>query len=161
MMKRKQASTMFLRLVVMIIGLLIMAMCVFLVPWLAKEAFTRYPMHWVVLVMVCLYLAALPFYVALAETWKLLYVIDSNQAFSNLSVVALKRIMLCAICICVLHTAILPILYLIAQFEDAPGLIILGMVIPGASMVIAVFAAVLRTLLDEALAIKSDNDLTI
>ena len=48
-----------------------------------------------------------------------------------------------------------------AEVDDAPGLIILGMVIIFASMVIAVFAAVLQRLLQEAINIKSENDLTV
>ncbi len=55
----------------------------------------------------------------------------------------------------------LPLIYIIAEWDDAPGLILIGMVFVGASLVIAVFAAVLRRLLQEAIQIKSENDLTV
>ena len=48
-----------------------------------------------------------------------------------------------------------------AEVDDAPGLILVGMVLIFASMVIAVFAAVLQRLLQEAIDIKSENDLTV
>lgn len=48
-----------------------------------------------------------------------------------------------------------------ADKDDAPALIFVGMVIPFASLVIAVFAAVLQRLLQEAINIKSENDLTV
>lgn len=48
-----------------------------------------------------------------------------------------------------------------AERDDAPGIIVIGLIIIFASMVIAVFAAVLQKLLKEAIAIKSENDLTV
>ena len=50
---------------------------------------------------------------------------------------------------------------MIAQWDDAPGLALIDLVIIGASMVIAVFAAVLQRLLQEAIDIKTENDLTV
>jgi hypothetical protein len=45
--------------------------------------------------------------------------------------------------------------------SGAPGGIVIGLVIIFASIVIAVFAAVLQKLLRNAIDIKSENDLTI
>ncbi len=55
----------------------------------------------------------------------------------------------------------MPLLYLMAEIDDAPGIILIGLVIVFASMVIAVFSAVLQRLLKEAIDIKSENDLTV
>jgi hypothetical protein len=55
----------------------------------------------------------------------------------------------------------LPFVYLVADLDDAPGLMIIGMVPIFASLVIAVFAAVLQKLLQEAIDIKSENDLIV
>jgi len=55
----------------------------------------------------------------------------------------------------------MPLFYLMAEKDDAPGIILIGMVMIFASMVIAVFAAVLQRLLKEAIDIKSENDLTV
>lgn len=55
----------------------------------------------------------------------------------------------------------LPLFYIVAEADDAPGLIIIGLVIIFAATVVAVFAAVLQKLLKNAIAIKSENDLTI
>ncbi|GAA0600606.1 hypothetical protein GCM10009001_16330 [Virgibacillus siamensis] len=54
-----------------------------------------------------------------------------------------------------------PLVYMIAEWDDAPGLMLIDMVIIGASIVIAVFSAVLQRLLKEAIDIKSENDLTV
>ncbi len=60
-----------------------------------------------------------------------------------------------------LYVVMMPFVYLVAELDDAPGLIVIGMVIAFASVVIAVFAAVLQRLLQEAIDIKSENDLVV
>jgi hypothetical protein len=60
-----------------------------------------------------------------------------------------------------LYVAELPIIYLIADTDDAPGVMLIGLIITFGCMVIAVFAAVLQKLLRNAIDIKNDNDLTI
>lgn len=52
-------------------------------------------------------------------------------------------------------------MYLFADKDDAPGVIVIGLVIIFASIVIGVFAAVLQKLLKEAIDIKLENDLTV
>lgn len=113
------------------------------------------------LVFIDFYAAAIPFYYALYQAFKLLSYIDKNKAFSEWSVRALKRIKYCAITISSLFVVGLPLFYLVAEKDDAPGIILIGLVLIFASMVIAVFAAVLQRLLQEAIDIKSENDLII
>jgi hypothetical protein len=108
-----------------------------------------------------MYLSVIPFFVALYQAFKLLSYIDKNQAFSELSIKSLKNIKFCAIIISGLYVVIMPFVYLLAELDDAPGLIIIGMVPVFAAMVIAVFAAVLQRLLQEAINIKSENDLIV
>ncbi|WP_407066435.1 DUF2975 domain-containing protein [Geobacillus sp. TFV-3] len=48
-----------------------------------------------------------------------------------------------------------------AEKDDAPGVIFVGLLVPFASFVIAVFAAVLQKLLQQAIEIKQENELTI
>ncbi|MNK44691.1 hypothetical protein D3C87_634330 [compost metagenome] len=157
----ERGTTLFLKATVFLIGILILALCIFGLPSIAKEAAQSFPVNWVYPVISIMYASTIPFYVALYQALKLLSYIDKNIAFSELSVKALKTIKYCAITISILHAVCLPFLYLIAEKDDAPGLIILGMVIPAASLVIAVFAAVLQRLLKSAIDIKSENDLTV
>jgi len=95
------------------------------------------------------------------QAFQLLRYIDENKAFSELSVNALKMIKKCAVTISGLHILVLPLFYLFAEMDDAPGVIFVGLLVPFASLVIAVFAAVLQKLLRNAIDIKSENDLTI
>ncbi|MGR6854865.1 DUF2975 domain-containing protein [Bacillus halotolerans] len=159
----KRGSTLFLKIAVILIGIPVLALCIFLVPQIANFAAELYPdiSYLKYLVYIDLYAAAIPFYFALYQAFTLLSYIDRNKAFSELSVRALKKIKYCAITISLLLVAGMPLFYLIAEMDDAPGIILIGLVLIFASMVIAVFAAVLQRLLQEALDIKSENDLTV
>lgn len=162
-MKRKPGSTTFLKAVIVLFGLAALALCVFVVPEIAGFAAELYPdMSYIqALVMIDLYGAALPFYIALFQAFKLLGYIDQNKAFSDTSVQVLKNIKNCAVAISGMFVIGMPLFYLMAERDDAPGIIVIGMIIILASMVIAVFAAVLQKLLNEAIELKSENDLTV
>ncbi|PRD00058.1 hypothetical protein CQZ91_00255 [Bacillus cereus] len=159
----KQGSTLFLKTAVIPMGIPVLAMCIFLVPNIGNFAAELYPeMAYIkYLVFINLYATAIPYYFALYQTFKLLNYIDKNNAFSELSVKALKNIKYSALAISVLYVLGMPLFYLVAERDDAPGIIIIGMIIIFASMVIAVFAAVLQRLLKDAIDIKSENDLTV
>ena len=156
-------ETLFLKLAVVLMGFPVLALCIFLVPELGNIAAKLLPEFDLIKYLVSFVFdaSAIPFYFALYQAFKLLRYIDKNKAFSQLSVNALRNIKFCAITISILHVLVLPLFYLFAEKDDAPGVIFVGLVVPFASMVIAVFAAVLQKLLKNAIDIKSENDLTI
>ncbi|MBE6183149.1 DUF2975 domain-containing protein [Heyndrickxia ginsengihumi] len=159
----KRGTTLFLKIAVFFIGLPVLALCIFVVPMIGSFARGLYPdlAYIKYLVFIVMYGAAIPFYFALYQAFKLLHYIDKNIAFSDFSVRALKNIKYCAMTISGIYVLGMPLLYLMADKDDAPGIIVLGLVIIFVSMVIAVFAAVLERLLKEAIDIKSENDLTV
>nr|WP_245247347.1 MULTISPECIES: DUF2975 domain-containing protein [unclassified Paenibacillus] len=140
-----------------------MALCIFLVPEIGKYTAELYPdmAYLKYLAFIDLYATVIPFYFALYQAFKLLSYIDKNTAFSELSVRALRNIKYCAVTIGTLYVLGMPLFYLLAEGDDAPGIIVIGLIMIFASMVIAVFAAVLQKLLKEAIDIKTENDLTV
>jgi hypothetical protein len=105
-------------------------------------------------------LTSIPFFWALYQGIQILTYIDANKAFSELSIKALKHIKLSA----VLHSALFlgAISYIaMAEENDNPGLIVIGLIIVGASAVVATFAAILQKLVQNAVDLKSENDLTV
>ena len=157
----KQGSTLFLRVVVFLIGIPVLGFCIGALPWLANHpvnaeyAGVLYP------ILIGIYTSAIPFYFALYQAFLLLSYIDKGEAFSQLSVKALKRIKYCAVAVSVIYGSMLPFIYFLADKDDSPGLIVIGMTATFASIVIAIFAAVLQRLLQEAIDIKAENDLTV
>lgn len=155
--RMKQSSTLFLKFVIYLISITVLAVCVLVLPSGISSDVTGYYRP----ILLGLYLPAIPFYVALFQSLKLLNYIDQNQAFSNHSVEAFKKIKFCAIIIAALFTLGMPYIYYAAELDDAPGVIAVGLVIIFASVVIGTFAAVLQKLIENAVAIKSENDLTV
>lgn len=157
----KQYSTIFLKIAVFLIGIPVLALCIFGMIWLPKNPINPDYAHILYPILIGILMSVIPFFVALYQALRLLGYIDKNVAFSELSVKALKNIKYCAVTICTLYVIMMPLVYFVAEKDDAPGLIIIGMVPIFASLVIAVFAAVLQRLLKEAIDIKSENDLTV
>ena len=159
----KRGTTLFLKLAVILMGIPVLALCIFLVPEIANYAAELYPdrNYLKYLVFIELYATAIPFYYALYQTLKLLSYIDKDKAFSELSVKTLKNIKHCAFAISILYVAGLPLFGLLGEADDAPGVVLIGMIMIFASMAVAVFAAVLQKLLSEAIDIKSENALTV
>jgi hypothetical protein len=159
----ERGTTLFLKITLFLIGIPILALCIFLVPQIGNFAAELYPdiAYMKYLVLIDLYATAIPFYFALYQAFKLLSYIDKNKAFSELSVKALKNIKYCAIAISTLYVLGMPLFFLMGDKDDAPGVIVIGLVMIFASLVIAVFAAVLQKLLKNAIDIKSENDLTV
>ncbi|MEG6612432.1 DUF2975 domain-containing protein [Pseudoclostridium thermosuccinogenes] len=157
----KHGTTLFLKVAVIFIGLPVLALCIFGLYKLAVNPVNPDYAHILYPIIIGIYLSALPFFFALYQAFKLLNYIDMGNAFSELSVEALKKIKYCAAIISALYVLMLPFVYLLAKKDDAPGLIIIAMIPVFTSLVIAVFAAVLQMLLKEAIEIKSENDLTV
>lgn len=161
-MNVKRGSTIFLKVIIFLAGIAVLALCIFLVPHMANFASKLYPNISLLkyLIYIVMYGSAVPFYFALYQAFNLLRYIDENTAFSELSVKALKNIKCCAIIISGLYVLGMPLFRFIANKVDPP-IGILGFIIIFASLIIAVFAAILQRLLQEAINIKSENDLTV
>jgi hypothetical protein len=159
----KKGSTHFLRFIIFLLGLGVLALYIFALPNMWKGGSEEFPAasRAIFLLMIGMYATAAPFFIALWQTLKLLRYIDQNTAFSDLSVQALRNIKYCAIIIAALYVSGVPLLFPIADADDAPGMIIIGMGIACAPIAVAVFAAVLQRLLQNAIDIKSENDLTV
>ena len=159
----KRGSTLFLRAVILLLAVGVLALCIFALPSIYSGGVEEYPMaaRSFLVIITVLYATTIPFFIAAWQAFKLLNYIDHKKAFSDLSVKALKNIKYCAIVIMVLYLLNVPYLLPIAQADDAPGLVLFGLISACAPIVVAVFAAILERLLKDAITIKAENDLTI
>lgn len=153
----KQGSTLFLRGFIVIIGLIVLALCIFALPAGIRSTHVAgyRPL------LLGMYVPAVPFLLALVQGWKLLGYIDSNQAFSYRSITAVRYIKYSALAIGGLYTAGLPYIYIVADQDDAPGVVVLGLIFAFLPLVVAVFAAVFQKLLQSGMDLKAENDLTV
>lgn len=153
----KQGSTLFLKGVVILIGAFMLSICAFGLPYVIGTIdLSGYDP-----ILLGLYIPAIPFFFALYQAIKLLDYIDKNQAFSLSAVMAFRNIKWSAVVISGLLAVGMPYIFYVAEKDDAPGVVAIALVIIFASFVIATFAAVLQKLIQNAVAIKSENDLTV
>lgn len=159
----RRGSTVFLRLSVSTIGLGVLALCIFLLPLMWIHAYDEWPQHGyaVQAVVAAMYLSAIPFYIGIYNGWRVLGAIDKGQAFSLQPVRALRAIAICAAVISLVYMLSLPFFYIWADNTDAPGLMVIGLFLAGLPLIISVAVALLGRLLHEAIAIKTENDLTV
>ena len=162
----KKGSTLILKLAIIVIGLLVLALCIFALPSAWNGVSEEYPNHATIvyafhLIFIGMYISAIPFYFGLYQGLKLLSFIDKNTAFSDASVKALRNIKFCALAVGLIYLAGVPLLFPFADADDAPGVLPIGFAIACAPIVVSVFAAVLERLLKSAIEMKSENDLTV
>ena len=155
----KKISTMFLRSVIYLISAGVLALCVFVLPRLIaaelRGDFDYGP------IFVGMYLPAIPFFIGIYHALKLLHSIDTNNAFTDLSVTSLKYIKYCGFVISGLYAIGLSYIFLVAERDDAPGVVLIGLILTFAPLTIAIFAAVLQKFFQDAIRIKTENDLTV
>lgn len=108
------------------------------------------------------YAASIAFFVALYKAFRLLGYIGQNKVFSSSSVKALKSIKYCAIVLSVLIIAAGLYIRIAHNKDDDPaGFIAMCIVTTFVSAVVATAAAIFEKILQNAIDMKSENDLTI
>lgn len=157
----KKGSTLFLKFVL----LLIAAFVLFILLWSphieGRAANLDFINVYADPVILYVYLVATPFFIALFQAFKILGFIEKNKVFSQVSVNALKNIKYCAVIISFMLAGMMPAMMQFAQQDDAPGFVLLGVVAIFAAVVIATGVAVAQKLLQSAVDMKSENDLTV
>ena len=108
------------------------------------------------------YAASIPFFIALYKAFKLLGYIGQNKAFSLNSVRTLRSIKYCAMLLSIL--IVMAGLYIRISHnkdDDPAGFLAMCIVTTSVSLVVATAAAVFEKILQNAVDMKSENDLTI
>jgi hypothetical protein len=108
------------------------------------------------------YLASIAFFVALYKAFRLLGYIGQNKVFSTNSVNTLKTIKYCAIILGVLIVLAGIFVRLSHHEDDDPaGFLAMCIVTTFVTIVVATAAAIFEKILQNAVNMKSENDLTI
>ena len=107
------------------------------------------------------YTGSIAFFVALYQAFKLLGYIGQNKVFSLDSVRAMRTIKYCAKIIVGFIGATESYLFIVRPGDDIAGGVFMGLLIIFVSGVIATAAAIFERLLQNAVDMKSENDLTV
>jgi hypothetical protein len=159
----KRSSTLFLQVVIVLIGIGVLAFMLW-EPHLEgrnvhatvfeiylKDPFLAYA-----------YLGSLPFFVALFQAIKVLGYVGQNKVFSQGAVNALRTIKYCGIALIVFLAGAEAYFFTMRRgHDDIAGGVMMGFLMIFISIVIATSAAMFERVLQNALDIKSENDLTV
>ena len=111
--------------------------------------------------IIYMYIGSIPFFVGVYQAFKLLHYIDASNAFSQGAINTLKTMKLAALCLIGFIALALFYIRFFAQGDDPAGPTALGILASFAIAVIATAAAVFQKLFQNAVDLKSENDLTV
>ncbi len=160
----QKIPTLFLKIVLFCLALIALGVCVLVFQFSSEEIPDTFPAitsSFLQLAAVGVYLSTIPFFFAAYNAFLLLQNVDKSAAFSQSSIVALKMISYSTIGMSACYFLAMPFIYIIAEFDDAPGLILLGMAFCSFPFVFAMFATVFQKLFQSAFDMKTENDLTV
>ena len=111
--------------------------------------------------IIYIYISSTSFFVGLYQAFRLLNFIEANKAFSQGAVNTLKNMKFASLSL--IGFIALAVFYIrfAANGDDPAGPTALGIIVSFAVAVIAIAAAVFQKLLQNAVDIKSENDLTV
>ena len=109
-----------------------------------------------------IYTASITFFAALYQAFKLLIYISQNKVFTSKAVKTLQKIKYCGIILCGLILFVGFYIKIFHSKEDDPaGFLAICIVTTFSSFVVATAAAIFEKLLQNAVDIKTENDLTV
>jgi hypothetical protein len=111
--------------------------------------------------LACVYIASIPFFIALYQAFILLRYIRQNKTFSQPAVNALRNIKYCARSLVGFIVGAEAYLMIVRPGDDIAGGVFMGLLLILIFGTTATAAAVFEKLLQNAVEIKSENDLTV
>jgi hypothetical protein len=157
----KQSSSVFLQIVIVLFGLGALALLLW-EPHLEgrnKHA-TVFEVYFKDPFLAYVYVGSIPFFVALYQGFKVLGYAGKNQIFSQAAVNALRTIKRCAMAVIGFVVGAI-IIILLQESDDHAGGVAMGVFIIFGSIVVATTAATFQRVLQNAVDLKSENDLTV
>jgi hypothetical protein len=157
----KRGSTLFLKIVILLIGIGVLAGML----WFPQTEGRAVDLDLISIYtnpfIIYIYIGSIPFFVGLYQAFKLLNFIDSNKAFTQGAVNTLGNMKFAALSLIGFIAVALLFIRFAGGGDDAAGPTMLGILVSFAVAVIATAAAVFQKLFQNAVDIKSENDLTV
>ena len=158
----KRSSTLFLQIVIVFIGIGALALLLWEPRIEGRNVnATNFEIYFKDPFLLLVYVGSIPFFAGLYQAFKMLGYVGQNKVFSPEAVKTLQTIKYCALTIIGFVLVEEMIIMLTHGSDDATGGIFMGVLITFGSVVIATAAAMFERILQNAVDIKSENDLTV
>jgi hypothetical protein len=157
----KRGSILFLRAVLVLIGVGALALLLWEPHIEGRNAHaTVFEIYFKDPFLAYVYVASIALFVALYQAFKALGYVGQNKMLSSAGVRRLRTIKHCAMVI-IGFVVGAELFIMLGNSDDRPGGVFMGVLIAFASTVIVTAMAVLERILQNAVDIKSENDLTV
>lgn len=159
----KKGSTIFLQVVLALLGLGVLAFLI-LEPQVEGRNVnaTQFEIYFKDPFLAYIYLSSVPFFIGLYQAIRLLGYAGRNEVFSGRAVNALRIIKYCAIAVVLFFIGAEAYIFIFVRgTDDVAGGVMMGAFVIFVSAVIATAAAVFERILQNAVDIKAENDLTV
>lgn len=157
----KRSSTAFLQIVIVLVGIGALALMLWEPHIEGRNArATVFEIYFKDPFLAYAYIASIPFFVALYQGFKVLGYAGQNKVFSQAAVKAVRTIKFCAIAI-VGFVAVSVIFMIFGDPDDRPAGVFMRILITFPSIVVATAASTFERIVQNAVDMKSENDLTV
>ena len=157
----KKGSTLFLKVVILLIAIAVLAGMLWFPQTEGRAVNLDLPSIYADPFIIYIYIGSIPFFVGLYQAFKLLNFIDANKAFSQKAVNTLKTMKFASLSLIGFIAFALFYIRFFAGGDDPAGPTMLGICVSFAFGVIATAAGIFQKLLQNAVDIKSEHDLTV
>jgi hypothetical protein len=159
----KRSSTIFLQVVIVLIGIGALAFMLWEPHLEGRNVHaTVFEIYFKDPFLAYAYTGSIAFFAALYQAFKLLGHIGRNEVFSQRSVRALRIIKYCAMTLVAFIVGAEGYFFIVQRGkDDIAGGVMMGLFLIFVSAIVATAAAVFERLLQSALDMKSENDLTV
>ena len=159
----KRASTIFLQIVIVLMGIGVLAALLWEPQVEGRNVnATQFEIYFKDPFLAYIYLAFVPFFVGLYQAFRMLGYVRREEIFSPRAVRALRIMKYCATATALFIVGALAYIFIFVRgTDDIAGGVAMGLFIIFVSAIIATAAAVFERILQNAVDIKSENDLTV
>ena len=153
----ERSSTLFLRLILLVLTIGVLVLCGFLLYQIIQSDSLGYYLP----ILMGLVISAIPLIYIFYQAYNLLNNIDNNLSLTDSSVNSLRIIKICSFLISLMYLIGSPFIFNVAQQDDAPGVVLINIILIMGPFSVGVFTYILQKLLINAIGYKSENELTI
>ena len=158
----KRSSTIFLQVVIVAVGIGALALMLWEPHLEGRNAHaTLFEIYFKDPFLAYVYVGSTPFFFLLYRAFGLFGHVRQNGAFSQVTLDALRAIKRCAFVLMGFIAGGVVVIIMFGDKEDRPAGVFMSILATFASIVIATVAAVFERILQNAVDIKSENDLTV
>lgn len=158
---KKRGSTLFLQAVLVLLAVLALAGLLYFPQTEGRAANLDLVSIYADPLILYVYFGSIPFFVGLYQAFKLLNLIEAGRAFSQGAVDTLKNMKFASLSLIGFIALALVYIRFFVHGDDPAGPTMLGIITTFAAAVIATAAGVFQKILQHAVDLKSENDLTV